>query len=189
MQPHAYEPLYPSPTPPPTYTPSRPPHQQRNRLVGIVAGVLVIALIALAVVRYNGPTATVQGYMQDIFTSYNASDAYGRLCADAQAKTSVQSIQSAINILKSPLVAYNISSITYTLASNNFLNDAKVQVGGKVTTTIGGVTQSVPIGGSTSSSQVYLHSAGLGWCIAANSGISVFGSSSNHQGAQLLMLG
>ena len=139
---------------------------------------MVLVLIALAVVRYTGPTATVQGYVNDFFTTPNASDAYSRLCADAQAKTSVHILQTTINSLKSSQATFNLSGVTYTLVSNNFLNDAQVRLGGKLSVTIAGNTQLVPVANGTANAPIQLHSSGLGWCITSNNGSFTFGSSS-----------
>jgi hypothetical protein len=143
-----------------------------NAIRGLVAGGVALLLIILAVVHYNGPTATVQGYINDIFVSGNASDAFSRLCPSNQAKTSVSQIQRSIDTIRTGGLSYDTSGLTYTLIDENFFGTAHVRLGGTIAITFQGQTRSGPLNSNSSNSQVALQSSGLGWCIEDNSFIS-----------------
>lgn len=156
QQPYGYG--APPPSPPKT-------GMSRSTINGLVAGGVVLLLIILAVVHYNGPTGTVQGYYNDLFISGNASDAYGRLCADAQAQTSVSKIQAGINALKTGGTSYDISGLTYSTVDENFFGIAHVRLGGSFTVTLAGKTQTLPVTSSNANPDLILQSSGLGWCL------------------------
>jgi hypothetical protein len=176
---HPYPGYAPSQQPYPTYgQPSQQPYvypppptnttqPKRGLIVGIVAAVLVVAVVAVGLIHYFGPTGTVSGFLNDIYIAHNASSAYSRLCSDAQAQLSESQLQSEIDALNSAGVVYDLSGVTYTLVDENFFGLAHVRLGGIIAATVNGQRQSVPITGA-SNAIATLQSSGFGWCITSN---------------------
>jgi hypothetical protein len=163
MQPYPTNPISTYSQPGPSPRRSGP---NRGLIIGLVAGVIVLALIGLSIFHYTGPTRTVQGFLNDFFVSSNASDAYHQLCPDTQAKVSMNDIQTTLDGVKAVGTAIDISGVTYSLVDENFFGDAHVRVGGTIAVTINGQRQTTPVTGLNN--LVTLHTAGLGWCIETN---------------------
>lgn len=141
-----------------------------KRVGAIIAILLALLLLAggtLGFIHYTGPTRTAQTFVEDVLVHYDAQSAYNLLCADSQAKVSLNQLQTLLSSLKSLGATYDLSQVTYTLVDEEFLGTAHVRLGGKAVAKVGGQSQAVDFGQSQNSTTT-LRSAGLGWCLAEN---------------------
>src|SRR6185437_15802568 len=101
-----------TPSPYPTAPPPYPvtPLKRPSPNIGLIVGIAVVVVLAgLGIFHYTGPTGTVHGYVNDIFVKFDATDAYSRLCSDAQAKITLGQMQSSVKASKSGGIVYGTS--------------------------------------------------------------------------------
>jgi hypothetical protein len=135
-----------------------------GRIIAVVLVLVVAAVAVLGYLHYNGPIDTVKGYFNNTFVTFDGTAAYNSICSDAKDRpTSVAAMQQEIDQAKA-VGTFDISKITYSLASENFFSDASVKLGGTITvkTTAGGQVgpTSLPVSGTFG-----LKSTGFGWCL------------------------
>lgn len=157
------------PYPPVATLPPTPPRRSRAGLIiGLVAGVLVIAVVAVGLIHYFGPTNTVQTFFHDAYVTYDGQGVYNLLCSDAQAQVGESQIETALAAFQAKSAgSYNIANLTYTLVNEDFFGEANVRVGGSLTGTFQGQPITLSFINPTTST-LTLRSTGLGWCLTSN---------------------
>ena len=146
-----------------TMPPSRASRLKRGIIIGLIPGVIVLAVFLLAIIHYTGPTRTLQSFEKSLLVDANAGATYQQLCSDIRATSSVEQIQLLLNASKAAGYSYDLSGLTYSLVDEDFFAVAHVRLGGVVTEALNGQKHPIPITGNDSI--ITLRSSGLGWCV------------------------
>lgn len=160
-------PLAPSATPATaTARPRGLSRKARRRLVlALAAAVLIAAITAGTLARYNAPTGTMRAFYQADL-NFDVQATYALLCPDVQARLPISRLRALADTYASKSGNYDLSHLTFTLLDENVL-DASVRVGGYYTYRDFTDNSNHTVTFDQSSLNVHrIEASGLGWCLS-----------------------